>query len=102
MAWIFLCHASEDATQVLDVYHRLLDARFEVWMDKMAVLHDQLWVQEILQYLGTLVRRISSRDLIFTGVILCVIGGLAFGTRQILDLIAAWRIMKRMRNLERR
>jgi hypothetical protein len=51
--------------------------------------------------LGSMGRHIYSRELIFTGAILCIIGGLAFGTRQILDLIAAWRIMKRIRNLER-
>jgi hypothetical protein len=60
------------------------------------------YVSGLLEHLGILVRRISSRGLIFTGAILCVIGGLAFGTRQILELIAAWRIVKRIRNLERR
>jgi TIR domain-containing protein len=60
------------------------------------------YVSGLLEHLGILVRRISSRELIFTGAILCVIGGLAFGTRQILELIAAWQIVKRIRNLERR
>jgi len=60
------------------------------------------YVSGLLELLGLLVRRISARELIFTGAILCVIGGLAFGTRQILDFIAAWRIIKRIRDLERR
>ena len=47
MARIFLSYAREDTTQVLGVYRRLLDAGFEVWMDKINLLPGQRWQQEI-------------------------------------------------------
>ena len=42
VARIFLSYAREDEAQVRDVYRRLLDAGFEVWMDKPR--HNYLYV----------------------------------------------------------
>ena len=47
MARIFLSYAREDEAQVRDVYRRLIDAGFEVWMDKINLLPGQRWQQEI-------------------------------------------------------
>ena len=47
MARIFLSYAREDEAQVRGVYRRLLDAGFEVWMDKINLLPGQRWQQEI-------------------------------------------------------
>ena len=47
VARIFLSYAREDEAQVRDVYRRLLDAGFEVWMDKINLLPGQRWQQEI-------------------------------------------------------
>jgi hypothetical protein len=47
VARIFLSYAREDETQVRGVYSRLLDAGFEVWMDKIDLLPGQRWPQEI-------------------------------------------------------
>ena len=47
MAQIFLSYAREDETQVRGVYRRLIDAGFEVWMDKIDLLPGQRWQQEI-------------------------------------------------------
>jgi TIR domain len=44
---IFLSYAREDEAQVSGVYRRLLDAGFEVWMDKINLLPGQRWQQEI-------------------------------------------------------
>ena len=49
MAQIFLSYAREDETQVRGVYRRLLDAGFDVWMDKINLLPGQRWQQEIPQ-----------------------------------------------------
>jgi hypothetical protein len=46
---IFLSYAREDEAQVRDVYYRLLDAGFDVWMDKINLLPGQRWQQEIPQ-----------------------------------------------------
>ena len=47
MARDFLSYAREDEMQVRDVYRRLRDAGFEVWMDKINLLPGQRWQQEI-------------------------------------------------------
>jgi formylglycine-generating enzyme required for sulfatase activity len=47
MARIFLSYAREDETHVRGVYRRLLDAGFDVWMDKINLLPGQRWEQEI-------------------------------------------------------
>ena len=47
MARIFLSYAREDETQVRGIYRRLIDAGFEVWMDKIDLLPGQRWQQEI-------------------------------------------------------
>jgi hypothetical protein len=47
VARIFLSYAREDEAQVRGVYRRLLDAGFEVWMDKINLLPGQRWQQEI-------------------------------------------------------
>jgi formylglycine-generating enzyme required for sulfatase activity len=47
VARIFLSYAREDESQVRGVYRRLLDAGFEVWMDKINLLPGQRWQQEI-------------------------------------------------------
>jgi hypothetical protein len=47
VARIFLSYARADETQVRGVYRRLLDAGFEVWMDKINLLPGQRWEQEI-------------------------------------------------------
>jgi formylglycine-generating enzyme required for sulfatase activity len=47
VARIFLSYAREDEMQVRDVYCRLLEAGFEVWMDKINLLPGQRWQQEI-------------------------------------------------------
>jgi TIR domain len=44
---IFLSYAREDEMQVRGVYRRLIDAGFEVWMDKINLLPGQRWQQEI-------------------------------------------------------
>jgi hypothetical protein len=44
---IFLSYAREDETQVRGVYRRLIDAGFEVWMDKINLLPGQRWQQAI-------------------------------------------------------
>lgn len=49
MARIFLSYAHEDETQVRDVYRRLREAGFEVWMDKIDLLPGQEWQREIPQ-----------------------------------------------------
>ena len=49
MARIFLSYAREDESQVRGVYRRLIDAGFEVWMDKINLLPGQRWQQEIPQ-----------------------------------------------------
>ena len=49
MTQIFLSYAREDEAQVRDVYYRLLDAGFDVWMDKINLLPGQRWQQEIPQ-----------------------------------------------------
>lgn len=43
------------------------------------------------------VGRISPINIIYSGLILCAIGALMSGARQILELVAAWRIMKKLR-----
>jgi hypothetical protein len=54
VAWIFLCHASEDKAQVREVYHRLsaIDG-FEPWLDEEDLLPGQDWNYEIEQALET-------------------------------------------------
>ena len=47
MAQIFLSYAKEDEAQVRGIYRRLIDAGFEVWMDKIDLLPGQRWQQEI-------------------------------------------------------
>jgi formylglycine-generating enzyme required for sulfatase activity len=47
VARIFLSYAREDEMQVRSVYRRLVDAEFEVWMDKIDLLPGQRWQQEI-------------------------------------------------------
>jgi hypothetical protein len=47
VARIFLSYAREDEAQVRGVYRRLLDAGFDVWMDKIDLLPGQRWQQEI-------------------------------------------------------
>ena len=47
MAQIFLSYAREDEAQVRSIYRRLIDAGFEVWMDKIDLLPGQRWQQEI-------------------------------------------------------
>ena len=44
---IFLCHASEDKKQVLEIYHKLMSAGFNPWLDKMDLLPGQKWDGEI-------------------------------------------------------
>jgi hypothetical protein len=48
VARIFLCHASEDKTQIREVYHRLraIDG-FEPWLDEEDLLPGQEWAREI-------------------------------------------------------
>jgi hypothetical protein len=50
VAWIFLCHASEDKAQVREVYHclRAIDG-FEPWLDEVDLLPGQDWNREIQQ-----------------------------------------------------
>jgi formylglycine-generating enzyme required for sulfatase activity len=47
LAQIFLSYAREDEAQVRGIYCRLIDAGFEVWMDKIDLLPGQRWQQEI-------------------------------------------------------
>ena len=47
VARIFLSYAREDEAQVRGVYRRLLDAGFDVWMDKINLLPGQRWQQDI-------------------------------------------------------
>ncbi len=52
MAQIFLCHASEDKTQVREVYQRLREIEgFKPWLDEEDLVGGQLWEQEIPQAL---------------------------------------------------
>jgi hypothetical protein len=54
MARIFLCHASEDKTQVREVYHRLRAIEgFEPWLDEEDLLPGQEWAWEIPRALQT-------------------------------------------------
>lgn len=52
MARIFLSYAREDETPGRDVYHRLLDAGFEVWTDKIDLLPGQRWQQDMPRAIG--------------------------------------------------
>jgi broad specificity phosphatase PhoE len=48
VAWIFLCHASEDKAQVREVYHRLRAIEgFKPWLDEKDLLPGQEWAREI-------------------------------------------------------
>lgn len=48
MARIFLCHASEDKTEVRNLYHRLAAIEgFEPWLDEEDLLPGQIWETEI-------------------------------------------------------
>jgi formylglycine-generating enzyme required for sulfatase activity len=47
VARLFLSYAREDEVQVRGVYRRLIDAGFDVWMDKINLLPGQRWQQEI-------------------------------------------------------
>jgi formylglycine-generating enzyme required for sulfatase activity len=47
VARVFLSYAREDVAQVRGIYRRLIDAGFEVWMDKINLLPGQRWQQEI-------------------------------------------------------
>jgi len=44
---IFICHASDDKTPVLDLYHRLKSAGHDPWLDKEDLLPGQEWGKEI-------------------------------------------------------
>lgn len=44
---VFLCHASEDKTKVVEVYHFLRQQGFKPWLDKEDLLPGQRWEQEI-------------------------------------------------------
>ncbi len=60
MPQIFLCHASEDTTQVEEIYRRLQAEGFQPWMDKIDLLPGQRWRQEIPRVL-----RVSDFVLVF-------------------------------------
>jgi nucleoside phosphorylase len=45
--WIFLCHASEDKSQVAELYHKLKEAGYQPWLDKEDLLPGQDWRTEI-------------------------------------------------------
>ncbi len=45
--WLFLCHASEDKTQVEEMYHQLKAAGLKPWLDKEDLLPGQNWAEEI-------------------------------------------------------
>jgi len=47
VAQIFLCHASEDKAEVIEVYNRLKVLGFEPWLDKVNILPGQDWDYEI-------------------------------------------------------
>ena len=52
MVQIFLCHASEDKTQVREVYQHLREIEgFKPWLDEEDLVGGQLWEQEIPQAL---------------------------------------------------
>jgi formylglycine-generating enzyme required for sulfatase activity len=53
MARIFLCHASEDKTQVREVYQQLKALGFAPWLDAVDILPGQDWDYEIEQALET-------------------------------------------------
>ena len=44
---VFLCHASEDKTSVLEVYNRLQAEGLKPWLDKKDLLPGQVWSREI-------------------------------------------------------
>lgn len=46
-ARVFLCHASEDKPQVIELYHQLKKAGYNPWLDKEDLLPGQSWRQEI-------------------------------------------------------
>jgi hypothetical protein len=45
--WLFLCHASENKTEVEKVYHDLKAAGLRPWLDKEDLLPGQNWAEEI-------------------------------------------------------
>lgn len=48
---IFLCHASEDKTQVIEIYKNLKKIGFNPWLDKIDLLPGQEWDKEIRKVL---------------------------------------------------
>ncbi|WP_239405964.1 toll/interleukin-1 receptor domain-containing protein [Frankia sp. Cj3] len=50
---IFLCHASQDKTQVRDLYQRMRSDRFELWLDSEELLPGQDWDFEIRKAVRT-------------------------------------------------
>ena len=49
---IFLCHASEDKPQVVELYHKLKSAGYYPWLDQEDLLPGQNWRQEIKKVIG--------------------------------------------------
>ena len=50
---IFLCHASEDKKQVVNIYDRLLNEGLDPWLDKNKLLPGQFWQDEIPKAIKT-------------------------------------------------
>ncbi len=48
---IFLCHASEDKPQVIEIYRKLKSEGFKPWLDKMDLRPGEYWEKEIKKVL---------------------------------------------------
>jgi hypothetical protein len=50
---VFLCHAKEDKTKILGLYHQLKEANTEPWIDIHNIIPGQKWEEEIEKAIGS-------------------------------------------------